>query len=447
MKLSSLFLSAMGLFSLFSCQSGNTGESTVIQPAPEVKSFKNARLVQVDSIMIDVIGNFKVYDYQPESELFLGGDIKVGGIIVMGAAPKSNELGHMVINRKGEVIHQFNHTDKGPEGHGSGAIDNFFTSPNSIGVFSSKALFQYHIDGSFLGKHPEINTQDQLSMSNHRVGFSSDGKHIAMGMAKGMEESKKAWDSLYQKGTALWFYNFDKPENSLSTENFQKALLGSDGFPDHPIYAPTSKFPHSPFPPRMALNHNRQELLSVYPEIPEITVYDMLTGAMTESYPLDPDYFEFETEEGKATGGIKGYEGLLWLNRGGRMANSKYHDIIQLGDYTLLRYSTALPSDAVNQLITTGGPGKSDLWPSFRRKHYRFYYQLFKGSEKMLPDFELPLFEPKMGDTGFKNNSMTKGKIIGGNGLDEIFVFIPNDGEEERDYELIRVFKLDLLEE
>lgn len=431
---------------LISCQSGDAKEAIATTPAQKVKSYTGAKFVQVDSIMIDIIGNLNIYDYQPEAGLFLGGDIGTGGI-VFGEAPKSNVLGHLVINRRGEIIHQFNHTDKGPEGHGAGAIDNFFTSPNSIGVFSSKALFQYNIDGSFIGKHMEINTLDQLSVSNHRVGFSSDGKHIAIGMAKGMEESKKAWDSLYQKGTALWFYNFDKPDNSLRTENLQNTLLGSHGFPDHPIYAPTSKFPRSPFPPRLALNHNSQELLSVYPGVPVIMAYDMKTGTIKEAYPLDPEYFEFETEEGKETGGIKGYEGLLWSNRGGKMANSNYHDIIQLGEYTLLRYSTAIPSEAIKQLIATGGPRKSDLWPSFRRKHYRFYYQLFKGSEKVLPDFELPLLEPKMGDPEFMNHSMTRGKIIGGNGLDEIFVFIPNNGDEERDYELIRVFKLQLIEE
>lgn len=429
-----------------SCKSGSTNEPVKAGAQPEVIAYKGARLVQVDSIMIDVIGNFKVYDYQPESQLFLGGDIGAY-VIIMGSAPISNELGHLVINRQGEIIHQFNHTDNGPEGHGKGAMDNFFMSPTSVGVFAAKGLYQYQLDGSFMNQFKEINTLDRLGIANHRAGFSADGRHVSIGFPKGMEQSKKAWDSLYQIGKPLWFYDFGKGQSQLNTEGKTSSLIASHGFPDHPVYAPRSKFPHSPFPPRMALNHAENRLLSVYPEIPELTVYEMGTGRVSETFPLDPEYFEFETETGKASGGTLGYEGLLWSNRGGRMANSTYHDIVQLGEYTLLRYNTALPTSVVNELIAGGGPGKSEDWPRFRRKHYRYYYQLFKGSEKLLPDFEIPILEPQEGQLEFNNHQATRGKIIGGNGLDEIFVFIPNDGEEERDYELIRVFKLVLLEE
>lgn len=388
--------------------------------------------------MIDVIGNFNVYDYQPESQLFLAGDIR-SSMIMMGSTAITNELGHIVVNREGEIIHQFNRTDRGPEGHEPGAVDNFFMSPGSIGVFAAKGLYHYQLDGTFIEQYKEINTRGQLAMSSHRVGFSADGRHVSVGSSKGMESAKKAWDSLYQIGRPLWFYDIARLKNETS------ALVDSAGFPEHAIYAPDSKFPHSPFPPRMALNHQGNQLMTVYPEIPELTVYDMKTGQVLKKYPLDPDHFQFETEVGKASGGIKGYEGLLWLNRGGKMANSTYRDILQLGEYSLLRYNAALPGDVVNQLIAGGGTGKNEDWPRLRRKHYRFYYQLFKDTEKVLSDFELPLLEPKEGQLEFNNHNRTRGQIIGGRGLEEIFVFIPNDGDEERDYELIRVYKLELL--
>ncbi|GEM_PF-2590189 len=445
-KLSLSFFFILAFMTLFSCQSGGTSETTQVEVPPEVIEYKSARLVQVDSIMIDVIGNFNVYDYQPESQLFLAGDIGTY-MIVMGSTAKSNELGHLVINRQGEIIHQFNRTDKGPEGHGPGAMDNFFMGPSAVGVFAAKGLYQYQLDGTFMHQHKEINTLDHVGISNQRAGFTADGQHVAIGIPKGMEASKKAWDSLFQITKPVWIYNLDKEQNKLNTEVTPGSLVARHGYPDHPIYAPGSKFPHSAFPPRMALNYGQNKLLAVYPEIPEMTVYDMVTGRAEETIALEPEHFEFETETGKASGGIKGYEGLLWSNRGGRMANSNYQELIQLGEYTLLRYNTALPGNAVNELIKTGGPGKSQEWPRLRRKHYRFYYQLFKGSEKVLSDFELPILEPREGHREFMNHSQTRGKIIGGNGLDEIFVFIPNDGDEERDYELIRVFKLELLQE
>ncbi|MCE7992788.1 MAG: hypothetical protein HEP71_12445 [Roseivirga sp.] len=433
------------LAGLFSCQSDSPQEAVSTDLLSEAVTYKDASLVQVDSIMIDVMGNFKVYDYQPESQLFLGGDIGAYRIVI-GSSPKKNELGHLVINRQGKIIHQFNHTDRGPEGHGPGAMDNFFMGPNSVGVFASKGLYQYQYDGSFMNQYKEINTLDRIGISDQRAGFSADGKHVSIGFPKGMEESRRAWDSLFQISTPLWFYDFEKQESNLGTESKSNSLIASHGYPDHPIYAAGSNFPHSAFPPRLALNHRENKLLSIYPEIPEITVYDMKTGDVLETYSLEPDYFEFETETGRAPGDSDN-GGLRWSNFGGRMANSNYQDIIQIGEYTLLRYNAALPMAAVNKLIATGGTGKSEEWPRFRRKYYRHYYQLFKGSEKVLPDFEIPLLEPKEGQLEFNNHRKTRGKIIGGNGLDEIFVFIPNDGEEERDYELIRVFKLELLEE
>jgi hypothetical protein len=420
-----------GIF-VCSCGDGTAeGSDNSVDQSTKEKNYTTARLVQTDSI-------FSIYDYQPESELFLAGDIR-SFMVVIGSSPPSNELGHMVINRSGEIIHQFNRTDNGPEGHGAGAMDNFFMSPESIGVFAAKGLYQYKLDGTFVNQYKEINALDKLAISSHRVGFSADGRHVSMGLAKGMKAAKKFWDSLYQIGKPLWFYDLDR----LTTDT--TALIGSDGYPDHEIYATGSKFPHSTFPPRMAIDHAKNRLLSVYPEIPELTVYDMETGQAIETYNLEPEHFEFETEEGEFSGGIGGYEGLAWMNRGGRMANSNYHDVFQMGEYTLLRYSAALPADAVNQLIATGGPGKSPDWPRLRRKYYRHYYQLLKNGQKVLPDFELPELEPQQGQLEFNNHRRTRGKIIGGNGLDEIFIFIPNDGEEERDYELIRVFKLELL--
>ncbi|MCE7992786.1 MAG: hypothetical protein HEP71_12435 [Roseivirga sp.] len=425
-----------------SCQSG-ASESRTADSELGVQTYTGVRFVQIDSIMIDVIGNFNVYDYHPQSGLFLGGDI--GGYLRgPNQSTKRNELGHLVINRNGEILHQFNHTDNGPEGHGGRGIDHFFLSPSTIGVYSPKSLFRYNIDGTFIGKHKEINTLDPLGISFHRVGFSVDGKHIAMGMSKRMGSSE---DSVYHKGRALWFYDFGKAENDLTTEAPANPLLASYGFPDNPIYSQESKMHHSPLPPRMALNRGTHELLSLYPEIPEISVYDMKSGRLKESYPLNPKHFEFKTEKGMASGALKGFESLAWINRGGSMANSNYQDLIQLGEYTLLRYNTAIPKSIVEEIIVSGGPKKTERWPVIRKKHYRSVYQLFKGTERVLPDFELSALAPRKEHLEFHSNASIRGKIIGGNGLAEIFVFIPNNGEEERDYELIRVFKMELVEE
>jgi len=427
---------------LVACQPASDQNTEEVQTS-EAPVYTGARLVQVDSIMIDLIGNFKVYDYQPETDLFLGGDIG-GFMIIMGSAPPSNELGHVIFNRHGEILHQFNHADNGPEGHSAGAYDHAFLGTDDIGVMSKKALYRYGIDGSYVGKYTDLNTFDLVGFSGQRMIFSHDGAHIALGLPKGMEEAKSAWDSIFQIVRPLWFYDLGLPNNA-DEKRLSVKLVKATGYPDHPIYAPDNEIGKNPFPPLMSVNHLTEELFVVYPLIPQAWVYDMKRGGLKTKIDLAPANFEVETPIGNVSGGVAGYGGLLWSNKGGRMANARYQELTQLGDYTLLRYSLALPSSVVNELVSAPVLfHKNENWPRIRKKHYRYQYQLFKNGEKVLPDFELPLLEPKKGQLEMANNRITRGKIIGGNGLDEVFVFVPNDGDEERDYELIRVYKLEL---
>ncbi len=127
------------------------------------------------------------------------------------------------------------------------------------------------------------------------------------------------------------------------------------------------------------------------------------------------------------------------------MVNSRYHDMIQLGEYTLLRYSTAIPEGVVKGLTSGKGFRRDPDWASIRRKYFHYYYQLLKNGKKVVPDFSLPSLDPQAGTWQFKSDTEVNGFIIGGNGLDEIYVFEPNTGKIERDYELIRVYKLELL--
>jgi hypothetical protein len=448
MKVQSLFFKAsvsLFLFGLFACQKG--AQETTNQATQErADEYTGARLVQVDSIMIDVIGNFKVYDYQPESGLFLGGDIGSFMIVMGNTGARPNQIGHVVFNRQGEIVHQFNNANSGPEGHSPGALDHAFLGSDRVGVLSQKALYTYGLDGSFDKKYEQLNSLDRLGVSDQHALFSVDGRTVVMGLAKGMEEARAAWDSLYQIATPLWFYDLNRLGDGLSREPAGEGLLASYGYPDHPVYAPESKISVSPFPPYMALDYASKKLLTVYPNIPVMSVYDAQSGQLLEEIDLDPAHFEVEAPMGKASGGVAGHEGLLWSNKGGKLANARYRQVVQLGGYTLLRYSNALPGSVVNELVNSPGMlGKKEEWPRLRKKHYRFYYQLFKEGEKVLPDFELPQLEPKKGHPELLNGSQTRGTIVGGNGLDELFVFIPNNGEEERDYELIRVYKLELL--
>lgn len=310
-----------------------------------------------------------------------------------------------------------------------------------MGVLSKTGLYQYNLDGRFEKKYKNIDAQDLVGYSNHKIAAADNAGHLAIGLAKGLDEATRAWDSLFQIVKPMRFYDLNAYETGYETlETGEKAKYG---YPDHPHYYPESKIAVNQLPPHVVYNGSRSEVYAVYPTIKRLEVYDMLTGELKSYMDTEPDYFSEPVETGSVEGAIGGYEGLAWLNRGGRLASSNYLEIDQLGEYTLLRYSQALPPDILNPLLNKGF-SKDERWPAIRRQHYKFHYQLFKDGSKVLPDFELPALEPQEGQMEFYNYSETRGKVIGGDGLGRIYVSMPNNGDVERDYELIYVYELKL---
>ncbi|WP_420388122.1 hypothetical protein [Roseivirga sp.] len=439
MKLIKAFLFFLTL-ALTAC-GGADNEQTLQEAGPPSETLPTtAELVLKDSIMIDVMGNLSIYDYNARTGLFLAGDIGAG-IIMMGARQKFNTLGHLVIDQKGQIIQQFKRFDRGPEGFGSNAMDNFFIGDSTIGVLSKLGLFQYGLDGSFIKKYKEINTLDFIGFSQHKIAAADDKGNLALGLAKGLEEAGRAWDSLFQIVKPMRFYDLNAYETGYEAlETGEKAKYG---FPDDPVYYPENDYGVRQFPPHVVYNDARKEVYVMYPKIKVLEVYDMETGESKGEIDLAPEHFGDPVKSGSVAGAIGGYEGLAWLNRGGRMASSDYLHIIQLGEYTLLRYSTAIPMDVLNPLINAGYR-KDDRWPSVRREHYKFYYQLFKDGKKVVPDFQIPQLEPQKGQMEFNVHSLTRGVIVGGDGLNRLYVYMPNDGDFERDYELIYVYEIRL---
>ncbi|MBO3696984.1 hypothetical protein [Roseivirga sp. E12] len=442
-KAISRLLRIIAVFLIVACQSSETTKLVEEPTESSTRKFTKVRLEQVDSIMIDVIGNLEVYDYDAETGLFLAGDIARERMIYMGGGgPKFNELGHMVIDRNGEIVEQFNRSDKGPEGFGGKAADNFFLGGKSIGVLNAKGLHQYGLDGTFLKKYKGLNILD-ASVGVTFGGFiaGDDAGMLAMALPKWNNEE----DSVNEVPKPLRFYNLKRFETGY--EPVTDFTVKKYGYPDHHVFAPDSKFANG-LSPKVSLNDITDELQVLYTEIPYLDIYDMSTGDLMKRMDLKPDHFRDLVEMGEVKGGTLGYEQLAWINKGGRFANSTYLLLIQLGEYTLTMYSTGLPSEELSRLINSPEKiGKNEEWPSTRRKHYKFYYQLFKDGEKVVPDFQLPVFDPQEGQAEFTQYNKTRGVLIGGDGLDKLYVYVPNDGDEERDYELIRVYKLQLTQE
>lgn len=428
------------------CGVGMT-HKTNAQTTTESPTYHGARLVEKDSIMIDLIGRFVVYDYQPESGLFLGGELGQPAGIMPKSFKATGTLGLVIFNRKGEVLHKIDQANEGPTGYGSGAYLHTFIGPDKIGVLGTKAFYQYKIDGTFLGKASAINAIGWPGLLDEVRAASTDGKHLAMGLISPQEGFTPTSESKFQNANSWSFFDLaeeNKPGRPALTD---RSDVKGAGYPDHPIYAQGSKYAHGLIPPLMVANANKGLLYTIHPELPKLFTYSLTTGQATSTIDLKPSFFETGTEAGDFSGAAGLRKQMMWEMKGGAMANSRYHDMIQLGDYTLLRYSAALPKEISNRL--QGGKGyRSDPdWTSIRKKHYKHYYQLLKDGQKVVSDFELPILEPQPGSWQFKSNSSLNGIIIGGNGLDEIYVFELNSGKVERDYELIRVYKLELLDD
>lgn len=424
-----LNLMAFLLFSTFlSCQGG--GEQNSVANGAEVS------LIQVDSIKIDLKGSLKIYDYNQETGLFLGGDIGSLGIAMMppGGPVSFNEIGHVVIGKDGKVLHQFNHTDDGPQGHGKGALNSFFIGNDRIGVMGNRGLFVYALDGTFVKKYQDFKTTEFLGMPEHKVAVTNKDGMMALGFPRREEDTYDRFDSVYQLVKPFHFYKL----NEL-TDKQDGGLVASYSFPKTEVYSPGFNMLRSATAPHLSLSVKRNEVSVLYQEFPFLEQYDMSSGKLLRTVDLMPEHFsapkEMEVKEGEPAW----YD---WINNGGWYDNSYYRDVVELGDYTLLRYVPALPKREVENLLKSGGTYKNPEWPRIKRKFFNSYYQLIKDGQKVVPDFKLPVFEPKEGQLLFRSRTKVHGQIIGGSGISEIYVFAPNDEEVERDYELIRVYKL-----
>lgn len=427
-----LSLMILALFVLLASCQGEGGKSDV-NVATEVS------LVQVDSIMIDLRGDLKIYDYNEATGLFLGGDIGSLGMAMMppGGPVSFNQIGHVVIQKDGKVLHQFKHFDDGPEGHGNGALNSFFIGNDKIGVMGNKGLFVYALDGTFLTKYKDFNTTMFLGMPEHKVAVTNAEGMMAIGFPRRNDDTYDRFDSVYQIVEPFHFYGLNDPK--LDEGGMDAGLVASYPFPEAEVYTPGFNMLKATTAPHVSMSAKRNEVSVLYQEQPVLEQYDMTSGKLLRKVDLSPDHFRAPQQMKVEPGEPAWYD---WVNNGGWYDNAYYRDLVELGDYSLLRYVPALPKREVDALLASGGTYNNPVWPSIKRKYFNSYYQLIKYGEKVVPDFNIPVFEPQEGQLFFRSRTKVHGQIIGGSGLDRIYVYASNDEDIERDYELIRVYKL-----
>ncbi|KYG77082.1 hypothetical protein EV198_1254 [Roseivirga ehrenbergii] len=392
-------------------------------------------LIPKDSIKIDVLSPIKIYDYDPENNLFLLGDVADGfsEMLPDGAMPKGNEVGFIIIDGSGEVLGQFNNTGDGPVNHGVGAKNNLFLDDNRIGVFTKIGFFVYDFDGNLLGRSKALNTQRTHLDIPFDISAFQNG-NLALG---------------YTTMSMKAFQNQDNPFPYMKSFRIfdLNGLLGSDdGINDHTIQ--NYGFPEGiadetigGTSPRMAFNKRIGVLSVLFSKFQKLHQYSIADGSLLNVIDLKPAYFS-SGNESVVDSGSPGY--LDWRQGGGSLINSTYHDMVQLGDYTLIRYSSVISNTQAGQLVESGGISESEYWETVRKSTYKFYYLLIKDGSVVKQDFELVALSPQPGGEYFRSATDLRGQLIGGSDLNSLYVLYNNDYAQERDYKLIVRYELKL---
>lgn len=446
------FLFAIFIWALLvNCSSESSRVQVTVPEKSVATEYTGINFVLVDSIMIDLAGELSVYDYNPHTHAFLAGDLVEGWKRPVQLS-RHNKLGLVVIDSTGKVVNQFKKNGDGPEEFGRSALGRFFMSDSSVGVLGRRGLFEYTLNGRQLRKYSELNTIDYYGAEDDQLAVMSDYQTLFIAWEEVGDTQGRKGDSLFQLSKPFRVYDLNRVQTG--TEKEEELLISKYGFPEHMIYAPNANYTQRSFNglrttqgsmPLIGYNRTTSEVNVVYPQLPVLERYDAKTGEFLSKVELNPRDFGAYVELGESSGGRKGQQTLMWWLKGGAMANSYYHDMIQLGAYTLFRYNPALPEGIVNEVVRIGSLSDYPQWARVRKKYYQFRYQLFKNGKKVVPDFVIPELEPEKGDVIFFKSFEINGKLIGGDGLNRVYVFVPNEGDVERDYELIRVYRLELV--
>ena len=393
-------------------------------------------LIPKDSIKIDVLSPIKIYDYDSENNLFLLGDVADAMSILIpdGGAQAGNELGFIIVNTEGEIMGQFNNTGEGPDNHGIGSMSNLFLDDGRIGVFSRRGFFVYDFNGNLVGNSKALNTRSLTVGSLINMSGFKNG-NLALGYSERTKGAYENRDNPYPFMTS--FKVFDLNGLLESGDSIDEHTIQTYGFPDEMADETIS----AQSIPRMTFNRRTGLLNVLFSQFQKLHQYSIADGRLLNVIDLKPAYFS-SGNESAVDSGSPGY--LEWRRGGGRLINSTYHDMVQLGDYTLIRYSSAISNTQAGQLMNSGGVSESEYWETLRKSTYKFYYLLIKDGSVVKQDFELEALSPQPGEEYFRSASDLRGQLIGGSDLNALYVLYNNDYAQERDYKLIVRYELKL---
>ncbi|MHA7128906.1 hypothetical protein [Algoriphagus namhaensis] len=308
-------------------------------------SIEIPELVLTDSLVIDRLTDFVVLDVTEDQSLFLLYDWTLGEF--------------MLSNRSGDVVKTADLTGDGKNSF----QDSYFTAArftdrNEILVQTFAGLYAYDFD--FILKKKLLTTYDIVSRTvNGSRGFDTYGNFIytfSIEKDQGETWEKENFSAAYPFFTLRDIETLDH--------------IHSINIPDQSAMALNPGFYNNLDP---IVNFRGNSVYVLYPNSPEMYVYDLPGLTLTNSFNLLPGEAYKLAKPYKPGEGLAGFFNSL--------AAGEYTHFAFSNGYLITSYEGAAPQDEMDALDRNivGGPEFQRVIDTYKKP----YYQIFKDEEKI----------------------------------------------------------------
>lgn len=329
----------IGFLAFFSCQSKEETANSDSEKIPE--------LVLVDSLVIDRLVEPYLIDVKDDGSEFLFFDFQ------------TDEL--LRVDSNGKILKVANRTEDGKDSYKS----RYFTTADYFGddkilIITNPSSFVYDLDFNLIEEK-----KIDFGLVTRRIG-GSNAAEVYKDYLYTFSAELESMEDLYKSENFSLGYPFITLRNLETYE-----VLSSDSIPKSSQMAVTPG-KYIALDPFVKMNGN--EMFALFPNSPELYIYDLPSLSLKEYLSLDPgeNYKQIQpmTEERNFDGFFKA------------LASSQYIDFTFSNGYLLTQYEGAAPQDEVDALPKNivGGEEFNALVEKYKDKKY---YQIFKDDQKL----------------------------------------------------------------
>ncbi len=324
---------------LYSCKNPDSENEFESEEVPE--------LVLIDSLVVGRMTQFILLDVQEDLSSFLLYDWKTKEM--MNVSPSGEVKAIADLNGDGKNSYQDSYF-----------VGARYKGKNNILIQTYTGLYTYDLDFNLIEKQTDNYDLVTRTVGGSR-GFDIFGDYLYTFSIE--EKDLKEVYNMDEFSTSYPFFTI-REINSYD-------IIKSIKIPDNSYLAENPGFYNNLDP---ILNYKDNSLYVIYPNSPEMYVYNLPNLDLTNSFGLNPGGEFKAIKPHKKQEGSKGFFNSL--------AAGEYQDFIFSNGYLLTIYKEAAPQDEVDALPpdAVGGSEFSELRKKYKSKSI---YQIFKEEEKI----------------------------------------------------------------